>query len=456
MAVTVLDFEGGTPGAAVAGDATSGFSSVVVDGGQSMVYTSTAGQFQHGSRGIAITAVTASAHGYGQIIGLNTPQMAIDGLFKWPSVSTADFYQLRLMSVTGVAIASVLVNSAGKIRLQGNGGATIFTLTAATPTNAWVRLKLWVDPGTSSSTGSAKLEVWNADTSTNIAGTTYSTTTADFGTANIDQIRAGNGGGYASTYFMDLIAYDPSATTLMPDQGGNTPPTISTIVGNQNLAAGVTASLTATASDSDGTIASQAWTGTRWTTTAAPASITGSLTGASTAAATYTTAAAPSLDIATFLVTDNSGATATASTEVRVPGTGEVKVLAGWGGAGVTVTNVGSAASEGATLGTGTVGSPDDTKYVEFPAATGTAQARRWRLAPTVALTSGTLTHRLGLSAAGTVGVNVRLYQGATVKASWAVTGVSTTVTDYTTTLTPTQAGSITDWGNLWIEYEEV
>jgi hypothetical protein len=276
-----------------------------------------------------------------------------------------------------------------------------------------------------------------------------STTAADFGTALIDWVRFGNSGGYSSTYFMDLAAYDPAATGLMPDQGGNLPPVVSAIVGNQTVAAAATTSLTSTASDPDGTI-TYLWTHD-YPVSGGPAFVT-----ATAANTTLTAPAAGSLLVERMTVTDNLGATASATTEVRVPLTTEINPITGYGGIGVTVTKVGSSTNEETTLGTGTIGSPDDTKYLEFPAATGTAQARRWRLEPMVPMTSGTFTHRLALSAAGTVAVNARLYQGSTIKATWALATVTTSFVDQTSTLTATQAGTITDWGNLWIQYEEV
>lgn len=65
-----------------------------------------------------------------------------------------------------------------------------------------------------------------------------------------------------------------------------------------------------------------------------------------------------------------------------------------------------------------------------------------------------TVTYRIAKSAGNQINMVVRLKQGGTTIASWSHTNVSTTWTEYTQTLSDSEANSITDYTTLDLEFE--
>lgn len=222
----------------------------------------------------------------------------------------------------------------------------------------------------------------------------------------------------------------------------NVAPTV-TLSANQNVSAAATVNLTATAEDIDGTIASYAWT-FDYPTSGAP-----TLTGGSTATPSFTAGSAGALYVLRCTVTDNTGATGTATTEVRVP-VGGGTAARNLPVAGTTVgtwTNVGGASSNGAALA-----DESDTTYLESGETSSTEQSIRIRVQPSGTRASATVACRLGTDA-GTATAKVRLYEGNTLRQEW-TQAVTTTTTNYTFTVTT--PGNVTDWGNLFLEIAAV
>jgi len=219
----------------------------------------------------------------------------------------------------------------------------------------------------------------------------------------------------------------------------NLPPTV-TVGSNQDVSAGATVSLTSTASDSDGTVASRLWT-FDYPTSGAP-----TLTGSTSANASFTAGAVGNLYILRHTATDNLGATGYATMEVRVPTGGTIAPLAGAGTGAGTWTNTGGAGSEGVALN-----DASDSTYVESATASGTEQNRRWRLNPSSVRTSGTITVRVAQDISGTIVAKVRLFEGSTQRQEWTIT-TTTSIADQTVTLSGGTISAITDWGNLYVE----
>lgn len=245
-----------------------------------------------------------------------------------------------------------------------------------------------------------------------------------------------------------LVAYQ---STVVVAPAVNVPPTVTSITPNQNVAAGATVNLAATVADTDGTIASQAWTYDY------PASGGPALTGGTTLTPSFTAGSAGALYVLRCTVTDNDGGTGFATTEVRVPvaAGSELTPLAAYGGTGAAVTNTGGAASEEAALADGTLGSPNDTTYLLFAAATAIEVERRWRLKPSVPLNSLVVTPRVAQDVAGTLVSKVRIYEGNTLKAEWTLAAASTSFGNQTLTMTSVQCAAVGDWGNLWAAESE-
>lgn len=245
-----------------------------------------------------------------------------------------------------------------------------------------------------------------------------------------------------------LVSYQ---STVVVAPAVNIPPTVTSISPNQNVAAGATVNLAATVADTDGTIASQAWTYDY------PASGGPALTGGTTLTPSFTAGSAGALYVLRCTVTDNDGGTGFATTEVRVPvaAGSELTPLAAYGGTGVAVTNTGGAASEEAALADGTLGSPNDTTYLLFAAATAIEVERRWRLKPSVPLNSLVVTPRVAQDVGGTLVSKVRIYEGNTLKAEWTLAAASTSFGNQTLTMTSVQCAAVGDWGNLWAAESE-
>jgi len=239
------------------------------------------------------------------------------------------------------------------------------------------------------------------------------------------------------------ISHSPSAANsgglLVVVAGPNAAPTVSVSPTTQNVSAGATVNLTATATD-DGTIASYSWAFT-YPTSGAP-----TLTGGTTATPSFTAGSAGALYVITCTVTDNNGASTTSSpVEVRVPSSASPYTVVPTSGTGTgTWTNTGGASSEGAALNDGS-----DTTYLESPTLSGTATTHRMRRIPITTRTGYVFTERLALSSSGSSTVKVRCFQGATQIQEW-TQAITTTPTDYTFTVTT--PASITDPGNVFVE----
>lgn len=289
-------------------------------------------------------------------------------------------------------------------------------------------------------TGAYTIKIYNGASSTTALNTVSGTASAFTSTAAFASVQLQAGGvSTAKTVDFDALIVDDGGTSeIVP--AANVLPSVS-LTANQNVSAGATVTATATATDSDGSIASYAWTVVGASSTSTP-----TLTGASTATVTLTAPAAGNLVTLQCVVTDNSGGTATATTEVRVPlaGATTVRPLA-LAATGAAWTNTGGAASDGAALADGS-----DTTYLESPSLTSTESARRVRLQPVNTRATDTVTVRL-FTDTGTANTTVRLYEGATVRQSW-TQAVTTTPTDYTFTASAGTISAVGDWSGLYLE----
>lgn len=348
-------------------------------------------------------------------------------------------------------IARLYLDATNHLLLRDSTATNLWTATAALALNQWNRVEIWVIPGSTT----IHVAYYTADSTTAVAS--FDTTTAATGANAVAVVSVGRLFNTTDTtpWWLDDFAVETVASGFIGPEV-NQPPTVS-ISANQTVAASASVTVSVTASDPDGTVASYAWTGTRYTTSAAPASVTPT-SGAGTASIAYTASSATTgvLDVWSCTVTDNLGATTTATTEVRVPTGGEILPLRGFAGVGTTVTVAGGAASPGEAMS-----DASDTTYVEWPSATGTEQSYMFRLAPATSRSALTGTHRLMQDVTGTLTDKVRLFQGANTTGSsvtqlqeWSFAALTTSAADYTGTVS--SVGSITDWGNLWLADVEV
>lgn len=352
------------------------------------------------------------------------------------------FGQIR--TAADVNICSVVLYTDGKIYAYLNNTRQTASGSASALTAGWYRYDLKYTPGASTTTGRIEFQVYDAS-GTQVANWDSGATLTTSDTNPGARYRFGMSSAATNYTVVDLdnLRWGHVASGEIGDVA-NAAPTLS-LTANQNVAASASVSVTATASDSDGSIASYAWTLVSGSSTGAP-----SLTGASTATVSFTAGAAGNLYTLQCVVTDNGGATATATTEVRVPvssGTSIRHLTLDGTGAG-TWTKAGGSSTDGAALS-----DESDSTYVESSALSSTEQTRRVRLQPSVSRTGLQLQEKVYLDSSASPTVKFRLYEGTTLRQEW-TQAVTTTNTEYT--LTVSSPGSITDWGNLYVELSAV
>jgi hypothetical protein len=222
MAIRKNNAEGGTVGTApVNGQAGSGdsFDTVFVSGGGAIVYANNTAQ--HGSKSYFITATAA---------GGDAAYLEFNGLDA-ATVSTRCYLWTALAPTTGVRVINMQsgpVTNAASITLLANmrpavtnaaGGVVSTNITPLRP-NTWYRLEYVVTRATAT-TGSCTFAVYEGD-GTIAVETPFTTTTANFGTANISRVSFGKTtttGALTSLYYDD-IAIDDTTSALL---GGYSP-----------------------------------------------------------------------------------------------------------------------------------------------------------------------------------------------------------------------------------------
>jgi hypothetical protein len=339
-----------------------------------------------------------------------------------------------VQTAAGTTVSRLHITTTGALKVVNNAGTAVSTFTNVLALNTWYRVAFW---GTvNATTGSLNAVTYAGDSLTAIE--TKNLTNQNTGSTGAGRAVYGKGtpSPTMATFYIDDIKQDleTAAEISIPT---NSPPTVS-VNSNQNVAAGATVNLTASASDSDGSIATYAWT-YDFPTSGGP-----SITGGSTAAASFTAGSAGNLYVLRCTVTDNLGATAFDTTEVRVPTTTSINPVAAYPAINTTYVNTGGAANLGAALSDGS-----DTTYAESTALTSTEQEIRVRLDPATVRTSLSLTFRVSQDVAGTIVAKGRLYQGTTMLQEWTLT-TTTSAADQVVSASGGTISSITDWGNLW------
>lgn len=90
-----------------------------------------------------------------------------------------------------------------------------------------------------------------------------------------------------------------------------------------------------------------------------------------------------------------------------------------------------------------------DTTYAQSPSLTTTYQPIKMKLGT---LGAGDLAVKVRLSGDNSGGARVRLMQGTSVIATWTITALPATATEYSFSLTTAQAATVTDRTNLSLE----
>jgi hypothetical protein len=448
--------EGGTHGTTVTAGNSGGASgtafTAVAKGASSTVQFSNA-QPAHGSLGYFLSHVSGEASYFTWVpSGDATSSYAAREYIYFTGNPPGDEFIMQFRNGS-TSVMTLSITSAGKLKCLNTAASAVYTSTASLSTGTLYRVEARIIKGTTTGDGTINVAFYPGDSTTPVE-TPFSSAAMNVGTTDIASVRFGRSSSIAQAWscYLDDIALQTGATGLIGPTA-NAAPT-ATITSNQTVAASASVSATVIAADSDGTIASYAWTGTRYTTTGAPASIT--LTNPTTATCSYTASALTSgvLDVLSCLITDNGGATVTKTTEVRVPTTGAAKPLSGYDSATASWTLIGGGASVGASLNDGS-----STTRVESPDITGTASEQLVRLAPMATRTSyrQTITDAV-LTTTVTNTDKVRFYTGVT-QVTERLTSTLKKTTDNTTSdvttsdlslyfdLTGPEVTAMSDWG---------
>lgn len=441
MAIQTNTAEGGTNGVTVTAGNSGGasgtaFGTVGTGAGGAIIYSNE--QAAHGTLSWKCTPGTGAQ----TMLWNQTGSGAVFStrfyvyLTGYPSAET----QWHLVQTSGGAlVAGMNLTTAGKLKVFNSAATTLATFTNSVPLNTWTRITLF---GTiNATTGSVTAKMYPGDSLTATetqAFTNTNTGSTDAGRALFGKFTAA---GTMVSYYLDDFAEDlTSSTEIAPPS--NVAPTVSADTPVQAVAVSSTASLSYTAFDSDGSIASRA------TTFDFPTSSPPSLTGGTTSTPSFTTGTpAPKLYQVRQTVTDDQGATASAVAEVRVNTTGDVKPISGLAAAytGGSWANVGGAADEATALN-----DASDATYVESATLTSTATEARLRLDPATVRANLSVTFRVAQDVAGTIVAKGRLYEGTTLRQEWTLT-TTTSAADQVCALSAPTVAAITDWGNLYV-----
>lgn len=413
-----------------------------------------ANQVNRGTNATAVfAAAMASAGGFGAKFTANAAnaiarllgdagnnQYAFSGVLTTPDVApnSTELTVLSFRHASGV-IARLRVDSAGRWFVTDSaskyypGAAAQAT---ALPWGTKYRVEVVITGG-STSAGAFTVHFYSGSTLV----LTISGTDANFTANPIVGVDIGNHSGVAvqQTVGWDTIQLDSGKTTEIGEYvpGANNPPTVSAGA-NQSVPAGATVTLTGTATDTDGAIASR-----KWTIDGFPAGSTAPTVTNSTSASATFVASAPGVYVARFTATDNAGASATSTVKVFVP-TSTVTVIGVTENSGIftSPTNVATALSDS-----------DLATIIESPASPVSEKTVTYRLAPLNPLTSGTIELTgVQMFGSGSITAKARLLEGTTVRKEWALT-LTGTASTLSLPLSSTEAAAIDSWSELNLQF---
>lgn len=320
MAITGYGFEDLAEGQSIPEGAGNFFNTGVTTPGQTAEARASAAYT--GNRGMYLENTSSGTQNYlEQVFATPTGSASYTMMFKQTTpLASGQMRNWAFTTSTGGAPVRLDHHSDGRFLVRNAAATTIPEAqtpnsAAVPPLGTWVMWQVWAKKGTTTTNGQLHAVMTRMDTNTVIFDSGL-LTNVNTGTADYSGFLVGWGFNTTTaitTYEADDIALDtaPADNTLLPPYTGpsNTPPTVSAGADQANIEPYTTVTLTGTATDPGGTIASRTWRQVSGTPTV-------TLTGATTATATYK---APGTLNGTTLVfgftaTDDGGATATEDT----------------------------------------------------------------------------------------------------------------------------------------------
>jgi hypothetical protein len=257
----------------------------------------------HGTMSLKVDGgLTNPSNGYIGMSGLNaTTNFTAQWYMYFTGLPTANTAIFATLDSASGALDSVYLRADGTVGVGPSSGSFFFS-TAAISLNTWYRFD--VSKIIATSGGKFTLTVNPLDGTSNPFGTQGPTSAATGSTA-IGKVRLGKQTGSVpmdTFYIDDFRVNDATSTVLSPySPPSNFPPTTTISPTTYTGTLGGALSITGTAADTDGTIASRTWTCTSYPGSAP------TLTGASTNTVTFTPATAGVYKFQ-FSCTDNLGA----------------------------------------------------------------------------------------------------------------------------------------------------
>lgn len=244
--------------------------------------------------------------------------------FVWNGSVRASTSVCGVVNTSFATVVKVQTDASGKLLIQDAAGATLATTAAALSPGTAYYVELQVAPGTTTTNGTVKAQLYAVATPGTLL-INLNNTACNAGTAQLVRGQLGNNDSVTS---MDLTFDDVQWSTgtlvaLGPPPAANLPP-------NAVVDSAVTADAWVPvahsgsgSNDPDGTIVSYAWTQTGGTAV--------TLTGAATANVSYTAPATRTGTTVTLrlTVTDNQGVTATATVTDTINAVNEFAVQGG-------------------------------------------------------------------------------------------------------------------------------
>ena len=300
MSLTRWNFTSGSSGNTITATNT-GASGVVLSGGTGTL--SNAQSMVTSGLSALLTSTSTSGAVYFQKTGMSTTALSFD-LYVYVTAAPSAAVAIAWAG-TGSREVSLELNTNRTLTFKNSAYTSVWTSTYAIPLNTWVRVAAYFTQA--ASTGTARIALFLGNSPTAQDDSTLLTGQATGASAYTD-LRLGakcSTGTQTQTLYVGSWSYDPAATGL-PNPYGM--PVVGVSSNKATLYPGETATITATATDPDGTIASSSMSTDHGT-------LSGSgLTRTLLAPASLTDQTAT----ITFSATDNLGNTSTSSTTVTL------------------------------------------------------------------------------------------------------------------------------------------
>lgn len=437
--------EGQTSGTAATASNSGGgsgtaFGQVVIGTGCSIIYSN--GQAAHGTNSYLFTA--ASGQNCYAYYATGTTACETLRFYRYYTGAPSAEITIAKIYVGSTVVMALCINASGTLRVRDATNASPISgsnaIGAAQTAGTWYRYEVQLIVGTTSSNGYVLVNAYVGDGTTPVA--TFTSLIWNSGTTDFDHVYYGRSTGAAvsdATYYDDLAADDGLAQgTLIGPVGANIPPSI-TMGADQTVQITHLATVTATGHDTDGTIASYAWSVLSKPT----GSGSQTLSGATTATCTFTPTNT-GLYVMQCVITDNGGATATGVLNVFVP-SGTITVI------GVQ-NNLDSWVNTGGAVDIPTaLSDSSDTTYVAAPPSPVSATVLDLFLAPLLVSNGLSLDLRDLISGTGSLTTKARIVDQGTIRKEWS-NAPGSSFADETLTMNSTECAAITNWNQLVLE----